>query len=283
MLRYMSIYALIDFGREGLESSEEDGKRVIKVPIEYVSNLIAQAATDVVYEDINDAVIYDAVAQWYSSKILNNPNLPTRSTLIQGGGSRTYVTYSSKQDAAQTFCLCITDSDKKYPNDESGDTSKKVRAVEDSRKPLSFHLDLDFHEIENLIPLGFLDRIAGTEEAKAIIAELRKAEDNQERAAKLYWDFKKGLRGYYLKSCKDFKDYWCAALDLVPLTCATECSPNKCTCFLIRPWPLKQDLRLAIERKETMDPSGCETMQSLWGEVGQTIVSWTIGSSPQLV
>lgn len=278
----MSVYALIDFGRDGLETSCENNKTVIKIPIGYVANLIAQASTDIVYEDVNDAVVYGVVANWYSNAILNNPNLPTRSTPVQGGGSRTYVTYNLKQQDAKTFCLCITDSDKKYPDDEPGETSSKVRAIEDASKPLSFHLDLDFHEIENLIPLGFLDGLAGTNEAKSIIAELRKAEANQEKVAKLYWDFKKGLRGHYAKTCEGFRGYWYQALDAEPLACDVECTPNKCDCFLIRPWPLKQDLRSAIERREVMDPSECEIIHGLWSEIGKTIISWTISSSPQL-
>ncbi len=282
VFKSMSTYALIDFGRNGLESSYENDKKIIKIPIEHVANLVAQAATDIVYEDVNDALVYDAVARWYSSTILNNPNLPTRSTPIQGGGSRTFAAYDLKQKDANTFCLCITDSDKKYPDDEPGETSSKVRNIEDAKKPLSFHLDLDFHEIENLIPLSFLDRLAGTEEAKKIIAELRKAENNQNKVAKLYWDFKKGLRGHYVKTCEGFRGYWHQALDAAPLTCAVECTLSRCDCFLIKPWPLKQDLKSAIERKETMDPSECEVTQNLWSEIGKTIVSWTISSSPQL-
>ena len=282
VLEHVSTYALVYFGNDELTSSVTNGKKVIKIPISRIPNLIAQISTEIVYEDINDATIYNIVAQWYSENILNNPHLSIKSNPVQGGGSRTYDIYNAKQNAAETFCLCITDSDKKYPTDTAGETSTKVRQVEDFLKPLSFHLDLDFHEIENLIPLSFLDGIAGTNDAKEIIAALRTADGNERREAKLYWDYKKGIRAHYLKSSEDFRDYWCTALGVTPTACETECTPNKCDCFLINPWPLKQDTKRAIDRNTKMDPSDCELMHNLWTEIGNTFVSWTISSTPQL-
>ncbi|SFJ22450.1 hypothetical protein SAMN05216206_3743 [Pseudomonas guineae] len=282
VLNHMSTYVLVDYGRAEITSSVENGTKVIKIPISNFSSIIAQISTEVVYEDINDAVIYNIVAQWYSETILNNPHLRIKSKPVQGGGSRTCDIYNSKQISADTFCLCITDSDKKYPTDTPGDTSTKVRNIEDTLKPLSFHLNLDFHEIENLIPLEFLRGIAGTDDAREIIAALKLADENQHQEAKLFWDYKKGVRAHYLKNNERFRSYWCAALGVTPAACETECTLNKCDCFLINPWPLKQDLKSAIERKDRMDPSDCEVMRNLWTEIGSTVVSWTIGSSPSL-
>lgn len=282
VFNYMVAYALVDFGRAGLESSQIAGKRVIKIPIAKVSNLIAQVATEIVYEDVNDAVIYDVVARWYAESILNNTHLPIKCKPVQGGGNRIFVTYAARQSDENTFCLCITDSDRKFPLDQPGDTSEKVREVDDELKPLSCHLDLDFHEVENLIPLAFLESLAGTDEAKNILSALRMAEQNNHKEAKLYWDYKKGVRAHYARTDEGYRDYWGGALGHGVIDCDTACPPNQCECFLVRPWPLKQQVKAAIKDKVRMDPSDCSVLEELWIDIGKNLVSWTIGTAPHL-
>ncbi|MGC8118072.1 hypothetical protein ACP3VQ_23915 [Metapseudomonas otitidis] len=277
----LNTYCLITSEGEHVTVSETNNQRIITIPIALVSNLVSQIATDVIYEDINDAEIYNKVTKWYCKDIVGSSNLPLKSQSIQGGGSRTYATYSEKQNDAKTFCLCITDSDKKYPTDTPGETSKKVREVENLSLPLSFHLDLDFHEIENLIPLSILNSVARTPESKRIISLLKNAEENGFGEAKLYWDYKKGLRAHYSKIDGNYKNYWNSAIGIGDIECGEACTAKHCSCFLLDPWPLKQDLNALISEQKEISPAECCKLTAIWEKIGGTLLSWTIGSPPQ--
>lgn len=280
VFRQVTTYALVDYGRDEIECFTENSIKIIKLPIERILQLSFQPS-EIVFEDINDSLIYATVAQWYAEDILNNKHLPLRYKEIQGGGNRTHAIYKAKQEQGDTFCLCITDSDKKYPTDESGDTSRRVREIEDNSMPLSYHLDLEFHEIENLLPLGFLDRFSGTAEAKEIIASLKRAEANGHPEAKLYWDYKKGLRGHYAQGNEDYRHYWCSALGIEHSECELDCTLKQCECFLIKPWPLKGEVKAALDSRPKISPTDCETLNTLWCEIASLFISWAIGAVPQ--
>lgn len=281
LLSELSTYALVDYGRNKIEKTLNNSITTIKIPIEKIIDLSFQSSAEIVFEDINDIAIYKLVVQWYINSVMNSKNIPLRYKKVQGGGNRTYDIYQEKQSDNDNFCLCITDSDKKYPNDNSGETSKKVREIEDLSIPLSFHLDLDFHEIENLLPLSFLAKHAGTPEALEIISILKTAERNGHPEAKLYWDYKKGLRNYHAKNDGEYRNYWYSALGIAYEECQEECSSKKCTCYLIEPWPLKTEIKRAIETSPNVTPTDCEKLNSLWQEIAQVFISWTIAAVPQ--
>ncbi|MBV7515046.1 hypothetical protein [Pseudomonas sp. PDM25] len=280
ILKDVTTYTIVDFGRSNIECAIENNKKVIKIPIDSFIKLNFQSSSEVVFEDINDNLIYTAVAEWYAKNVLNNKYLSLTYKKVQGGGNRTYAVYKEKQQEGETFCLCITDSDKKYPTDTAGDTSALVREVEDTSMPLSYHLDLDFHEIENLLPLNFLEENSGTAEAKQIISTLKIAETNGYPEAKLYWDYKKGLRGHYAQENEHYRNYWHGALGVEYNKCASQCTAKKCECYLIRPWPLKAEVKTALASNHQISPD-CEKLKNLWSEIASVFISWVIGAPPQ--
>lgn len=265
----------------GISVVNTNGKMIIQIPIHLACNLELQTPCEIVFEDLNDRHIYEKISSWYKVKSLKTPNLPILSRPIHGGGNRTYAVYNSKQQQQTTFCLCITDTDKKFPNDVQGPTSSSVANIEDLTKPLSKHLNLDFQEIENLVPLSLLQKHAVSKDAQDIISSLQKADTNGHPESKLYWDFKKGISNKSLLQCNNKMQYWQTALAPVNIGCTKNCAPATCNCFLIKPWPNKTDIKKEIESNSIFSPEECFTLTSLWKNIGSNIVSWTIASTPQ--
>lgn len=75
---------------------------------------------------------------------------------LQGGGTTIKDVYAREIKLKQHFCLAIVDSDKKYPDDQYGQTSEELKQIHDKEQPFNcFHCRMEkVSEIENLIPVS---------------------------------------------------------------------------------------------------------------------------------
>lgn len=75
-------------------------------------------------ENPSDGDIYEIFAKEYIK--LNKSTLKIKLKIENGGGSTTGSTFARKISTNEELCLCILDSDKKFPSDARGATAKKV-------------------------------------------------------------------------------------------------------------------------------------------------------------
>lgn len=109
--------------------------------------------TRVICENIQDAKFFRYIIKFF----LRQETLLGCQTLfvpIMGGGDSTAEVLRDEVERKQFFCLVITDSDRKYPYAEYGQTVKKVQSVIDDYHPFNCSLYVmdQVMEVENLIP-----------------------------------------------------------------------------------------------------------------------------------
>ncbi|WP_154597767.1 hypothetical protein [Pseudomonas syringae] len=282
LISRMTTYALIGDFPDTIDYQNDGDTAVIRTSLSKIYTLELQSPCEIIFEDLNDRDIYETISNWYKKEALNSPYIRSNFRPIHGGGNRTHVVYKERQDQQTTFCLCITDTDKKYPTDDVGPTCEEVINADNPLLPLSKHLNLDFQEIENLIPLSYLEKHAQTNEAKSILSSLKQAEANGHPESKLYFDYKKGLsvKSFYKTESKS--TYWTSALLVHDPACRPNCTNNPCMCFIVKPWPFRHEVKAEIAKKTPISPKDCDVLEQLWVNIGATITSWSIATTPQL-
>mgnify|MGYP003293298487 CR=1 FL=1 len=144
-----------------------------------------------IVEDINDAVFYDHILNWYvqNNRIKANFNY----TKIHGGGNR-IVDVIRQELAKKHISMTVIDTDKRYPlyNVNVG-TYKDCKKL--GRKAVYYKfLPLDVHEIENLLPLNYIDLLdcwtTETGRVKKKLFDYLKADAEHILP---YFDIKKGI------------------------------------------------------------------------------------------
>lgn len=254
---------------------------VISIPLFQVKNMSLRSPTEVIYEEIQDDFIYEIISRWYLRANVSPGLLNRNYRAVHGGGGRTFAVYSAAQNRNDQFCLCITDSDKKFPTDLPGPTSAQVKATHRISQALSHHLDLDFHEVENLVPLSFLKRECTSPLAQAITDKIKGVDAAGFPEAKLYWDYKKGLSLAKLKQLNGGWEYWRAAFELGEHVCTAACTLQSCKCEILKPWPEKRVVKEHINSFAEMDPTECNVLTELWSAIGGALISWSISAVPK--
>ncbi|PTR25848.1 hypothetical protein [Pseudomonas sp. GV085] len=283
ILEKVEVYVKIIPG-DGIPSLSTIGnQKIICIPLTFCADMNFRTPLEIIFEEINDRYIYEIITEWYVSQALDVRTLNRKYRPIHGGGNRTYSVFERTQSENNSFCLCITDSDKKFPTDDSGATSTKVRESNDATKVLAHHLDLDFHEIENLVPLSFIADKSNSRHTDVMIAALKTAEQNGHQEAKLFYDYKKGLKYSLLHSCPDARNYWGTALPAFAQSCTKGCPPETCKCDLLKPLQNRAEMRLHIEQLTPICPNECPILEALWKSIGSTLTSWSAAAPARLV
>lgn len=106
-----------------------------------------------VCEDENDCKFYKFVADWYLKK--EKLKYKLKFSEEGGGGDRT-IDKVNKHLAANRICLCIVDTDRRYPEMDVNKNSKACEKL-DKQKCGYRCLVINVHEIENILPLNYID------------------------------------------------------------------------------------------------------------------------------
>ena len=181
----------------------KDKGRILKIPDalncshDYLCALVAENGDDCkFYRLIADRYIYDNTLKGVKCTFRNEP----------GGGSTINYQFQKCVKELQELTLCLVDSDvkhgptKEYPNSPSmGGTAKCVkRTFANMRRsgiPSIYELycSENIHEIENLIPLAVLDKIAlSCPDTNGGVSLLKALKKHGLTEAILYYDFKGG-------------------------------------------------------------------------------------------
>lgn len=278
----VDIYAEVILGNGVPLSVKIDGKIVIKIPLLFILDMNLRSPVEILFEEINDRFIYEIISRWYVERVFGAGLLNRSYRSVHGGGGRTFAVFTEMQRENSSFLVCVTDSDRKFPSDVFGITSTKVRDVNDQGKVLSFHLDLDFHEVENLVPLSFIKENSNSKYTDILLAQMKKAELNGCPEAKLFLDYKKGIKYCYLRSEEKALAYWGMALSLEGLACQKRCELKDCACEVVKPLQNKAEIRNKIESLTPISPNECPILEKLWSDIGSVLISWSASAVPKL-
>ncbi len=168
----------------------------------------------VVFENINDAMIYKKVCEWYLYQVLELNSYKVSFEPINGGGDTTANVCESLLKEGIAFSVC--DSDKKSPSCEVGETARKTKEVFSKYGRSSNFILIEAHEVENLIPLDLYKECA-REQQMPIINFLEKAVGLQP-CCYGYFDMKKSFKYKEIwGGNKTYSDYWRCIFERVEL------------------------------------------------------------------
>lgn len=149
--------------------------------------------TILLVEDQHDASFYRHILSWY--KLEKDIKYFQSLGSCHGGGGNT-ARELNRLESLSKICITIIDTDIRYPGSAIKDdsTAHKCKSIHVESPISHLHL-LNVHELENLIPLNYIDKeeIGGGKEkaaAKKHLDYLRKEADD----ILPYYDYKKGLK-----------------------------------------------------------------------------------------
>lgn len=163
--------------------------------------------TKLICEDLYDCKFFEHILQWYIGQEHLNVGYSFHS--LNGGGDNTYRVVLNEVNA-QHISICIVDTDKRYPNSKPKEDStfsqctNKVLTTDIEYK----FLPLEVHEIENLVPLNYIDAFDIWNSGFPNDAVHKRAFDclrSEGEAILPYFDYKKGIKK---KDVLASKEYW---------------------------------------------------------------------------
>lgn len=247
--------------------------KLIEIGLPDKINLIA--------ENYSDCKFYRYIGKAYRTKE-NIKSVKLEIESIHAGGSSIYVTYNSKITEKKIAVLFV-DTDRKYKNDNCGETLRKLLSEEHKLKVNKLFNDyveikiLDVHEVENLIPISmiknaFHNKNVLTQKKKTIdFLETCMLKDEQQREVLNFFDFKNGIEISKLSNGL-YKNYWKVALENV----GEKLDEND----LLK--GIKRDLlneilgylENNIEKEKFWEENIDEYLDSKWNELGKLIYSY---------
>lgn len=121
-------------------------------------NTDACLASQLACEDLNDCVFYRFVLDWYVQE--NNLKYNVNLNDLHGGGGRTIDNVTKHWIEMKQEVLCIVDTDRKYPNMPLDKNKCPYKCKKFDKNRAGYRcIDIDVQEIENLVPLNYIDNL----------------------------------------------------------------------------------------------------------------------------
>ena len=267
-------------------------KKTIRLPLEFFHDSETIQKTVLLTENVNDQLLYGIMLSVFMcSKNISGSYCSHEP--IGGGGSTTQNPYKTYQNSMNRLCLCILDSDRKFPKGPIGNTARSVKDIDVDDKPHTELMILDSREIENLIPTKLLKEMPSQNHSFGeSIVRLELIEESNSGWLRNFLDFKKGtklgkilLLGHNTDEYKAWKDYF-DTIDLNTInkncinskSCMKNESNNNCECFISLPF-CEGILGMSCEHLDSMSPEKimeclCKYTKPEWEKIGGLIFAW---------
>ncbi len=284
---HIDVYVVATTNLKNVEIDVVEGATRIRIPLSHFGMGCFGGSTVLLLESVSDFLILESIARWYLRVSGLNDSLYSFQT-EDGPGGNTVNKYVQKQAQGTQLCLCVVDSDKLSPGDALSNTAENVLNADDpSVHTTAVHI-LDAHEIENLIPMSVLEKVAelrGCAEGSMPRIVLRCLAELSQLGfpdTQRYWDYKDGVLCQTLNGRVDANAFWKGHYERVKnhfrKTCQSEnCHSEACERVLLPAWPL------ARETREYMQSEGLELslpmdqeLADLWQRLGRLLINWGI-------
>lgn len=187
----LAFFIVLTYKHKKCQSLNQYSEKIREIDIESMNGIFDLSLNFLVCENVMDYDFYCWITE--QRDVYPKNNLFHLNILPFNGGGATTVT--SLKHVQKHFCLVICDSDVKYEGAQKGSTCKEVCSYVDYLYTIGvnsvWRYVLTVHEVENLIPLDILQRIA----AKGTIKKLREIQSKIYGDTFLsYFDFKEGFK-----------------------------------------------------------------------------------------
>lgn len=273
------------YPQAAISNTTTPGRYLIEIPVERLDLAFVQK-TFLLVENLVDASFYRFVAESRGQ----GGGVTFDFEAYPGGGNTTAEAYKHIA-TLNRLCLCIVDSDVRYPNGPKGNTAKAVLAAANQVKsPLLTHYVLPVCSVENLIPFETLK-----ESMEGDFAQVRRVEALAPLYKEEVWPFlqlKKGVRcsdavgnktnaeRFWFEVIGDATtDFPCTSKPLeVPCS-----SKAPCSTFVydsLGPNTLTATLKYLGTQKKFVGEVAVESSKKAWNEIADLVTAWCCAGSP---
>lgn len=187
----------------------EDGVTIYQMNYNHFSTLDASGQTRAIGEDLNDVKVFEHILKWFINRTHSNLHY---SFHPMGGNGINIHRVVQNELKAKHITICIVDTDMKHPNyTPKPDSTYSLCLSVGSGEPFYQFVPLNVHEIENIIPLNYIDTFDVWTSGTANDVSNKRAFDflrTQANDLLPYFDYKKGIRKTTeLTSNPDYMDY----------------------------------------------------------------------------
>jgi len=182
--------------------TENDAQKLV-LSIDYFQKSDLVSKTIILCEDEQDSLFFEQIARFFC--LNHNININLSYSEENGGGVNTHKSFQKHIDKSEKFCLCFADTDKKYPTDSIKETLHKLRSC-NNPKHFCKLIELEVHEIENLLPFNYLELIKNDSIIQLNgVAFINTIYQSHDSCFLQFLDIKKGIK---VKEVKNNPDYF---------------------------------------------------------------------------
>ena len=133
--------------------NDDKNKQALQINFDVFVDTKSVQKTTIICEDIvYDYNFYKFILDWFINKKINRNTIPYNFEARHGGGDRTEIVFKSCINE-QLTCICIVDTDKKYPEQRIKKNSTCWKCQKVQCGPRNFFYKLNCQELENLLPI----------------------------------------------------------------------------------------------------------------------------------
>ena len=155
----IKIFAVVSLNDKDYEKykNQYPNHQLIWINPNHHKTLELSEETHLLTENLNDGKFFKPLVIRHLKRKCKLGNFNVSYLNRNGGGATTADVYADEIKKANHFCLVITDSDKKHPDDTMGKTAESIK----DKRPSTYHFAAEYFmeevmEVENLIPRSFL-------------------------------------------------------------------------------------------------------------------------------
>lgn len=203
-----SIRNYVEVVKESPICRDADSFYINQVTYEYFMDTSKVQPMNFILEDDDDEIIYKLIVNWYIKEKQLNTN--TSYSIIHGGGNN-ILDVVNKYVRKGYMSVCITDPDLHFPeqtirNDSCCAKCAHINAV----GGIFYHYYPKVHEMENLIPLNYIDcmdwHLKQNALDKAAFEKLRNSEKREEILK--FFDYREGIKKEQIENTAQRDNYY---------------------------------------------------------------------------
>ena len=265
-----------------------------EVPLSQIG-IVGTKKSVLLTENLDDARAYEHAARQYQVSLRLGGYIALEKAA--GGGSTTSEVFENLVQQENKWCLCITDTDRFCPEENMGPTSQKCNNIAQGTGIVAKHIDIKVRELENTIPLAFLEKAVPVTHSDLWAWHIKKLYSTRQEAH-FYGDLKSGITIKKLISYEKGtprRNFWESVLaDLGPapaldIACAEmpDCRKNNqcltpgepCSCYIFPGFGehlidsvlsiLGENSPHKSEERTRRDPH-----RQIWMDIGRLVFEW---------
>lgn len=283
-LSYDSIKYYVKVVDEGIVMSINylNDFKFLNLSIDFLQTTDLIQESRILCEDVSDAGFFQKISEHFI-KENSIGNISLKYEPIHGGGGLICVQFQNHINYMNKFCLAFCDNDVKYPGSTIGPTLQRLQGISINGNHLCECIDINAHEIENLVPFNYIDSIRENYHDIHGIIFLKKVFKSERKEDLKYLDIKLGICKNKIVNNPDYLNF---ALSLQPfcenpidanifneLSADSQIIPN--VGKIIKPLLDRPELFL------TVPPELLEYQRSEWDRIGSEFLYWTCSRNPE--